>query len=48
MYRENLPWGMRSRGDLYRLVDVQRRGVSAGDGARGVEGEDALVNDTVL
>ncbi|KAG2610222.1 omega-amidase, chloroplastic-like isoform X2 [Panicum virgatum] len=46
--RENLPLGMQRRRDLYRWVDVQRRGESASDGARGVEGEDALVSDTVL
>ncbi|CAN6164695.1 unnamed protein product [Urochloa humidicola] len=46
--RENLPLEMQSRGDLYRLVDVQRQRESASNGARGVESEDAVVNDTVL
>jgi hypothetical protein len=48
MCRAKLPLGMQSRGDLHRLVDVQGRGESASDGARGVDGEDALISDTVF
>ncbi|KAK8455096.1 hypothetical protein SEVIR_4G085300v4 [Setaria viridis] len=48
--RENLPLEMQSRGDLYRLVDVQRQRepATASNGAGRLEGEGALVNDTVL
>jgi hypothetical protein len=51
MCRETLPLEMQSRGDLYRLVDVQRQreAATASDSARRVEDQPSLlVNDTVL